>query len=329
MISSREWSFGNHRARFESPDVLFFYLNGAIRLEDARAIIDIYREVTARGPLFTVGEVSNTSSDKEARAYLGKHLEPKWFQGSALIGAGLLQQAAIKSILVTLYLTTQWDLFPEFVDSEARARAFVARKRAERPGQPAAGESMYRIAYAMLLAFTCVGCTTARPAHFRIEQGSVSRSAMLQPTSLWLPEFEIDRTLVSQGAYTQCVLEGACEAPPPGAQMSRQELPMTHVSWSQAERYCASQGKRLPTSAEFERMREVNPKALETGRHEWVDDWYTYYGRDFLPLRTPHGLVANTRLVRGERYYGMAPSESHPEVGFRCSRWLPAMAATR
>ncbi len=173
----------------------------------------------------------------------------------------------------------------------------------------------------MLGAWIFMGCGTPQSTSLRIEPGPAKRSVAAEPESVLLPRFELDPQLVTRGAYEACMRQGACVGMTAGGLQEGVTQPMTHVTWKQAERYCAWQGKRLPTSRELERVRQVNPKALQLDRDEWVDGWYTYYGRAFLPRIVSSGLIANMRLVPGERYYG-GPLEGHPRIGFRCSRWL-------
>ena len=173
----------------------------------------------------------------------------------------------------------------------------------------------------VLGAWVLVGCGTIRPTQFRIEPGPASRPAVAEPDNLLLPGFELDTSLVTRGSYAACVRQGACESVGAEGHAQRPEQPMTDVTWEQAEQYCAWQGKRLPTSRELERVRAVYPKALQLDRDEWVDGWYAYYGEDFIPRFGFNGLIANTRLVHGEQYYGR-PLGGHPRIGFRCSRWL-------
>ncbi|WNG25027.1 formylglycine-generating enzyme family protein [Cystobacter fuscus] len=171
-------------------------------------------------------------------------------------------------------------------------------------------------------AWLFLGCGTTPSTQLRIDPGPARRSEATEPDSLLLPGFELDSSLVTRGAYEACVLSGVCETVfTSGGPHQGPEHPMTDITWEQANRYCAWQGKRLPTSREMERVREVHPQALQLDRDEWVDGWYTYYGWDFLPRVVSNGLIANTRLVHGARYYG-GPSRGHPRIGFRCSRWL-------
>jgi formylglycine-generating enzyme required for sulfatase activity len=166
-----------------------------------------------------------------------------------------------------------------------------------------------------------MGCGTPRSTQLRIEPGAARRSEAAEPGSLLLPGFELDRSLVTRGAYAACVRLGVCEAMATQERQEEPHQPMTDVTWEQANRYCAWMGKRLPTSRELERVREVHPEALHLDRDEWVDGWYGYYGWDFLPREVSGGLLANSRLVHGQQYYG-GPLRGHPWIGFRCSRWL-------
>jgi hypothetical protein len=130
MTESREWTFGDHRARFEAPDVVVMLLSGPTRLEDAQRIVDIYREVGSRQPLFGISHVANTSFDKDVRAYFAQHARAEWFRGIVVIGAGFVQRAAVKAVTMALYFTGKWKADIEFADSEEAARALIERKRA-------------------------------------------------------------------------------------------------------------------------------------------------------------------------------------------------------
>ena len=132
MSQSREWTFGTHRARLESADVLVFQLTGPISLSDAHELVRVFQQAACNGPLYAVVRFSDTSSNKEVRAYIAQNLRARWLQGVVLSGAGPLQKASLKAVLISLYLTG-WDVPVEFVDSEAQAHALIARLRLQAP----------------------------------------------------------------------------------------------------------------------------------------------------------------------------------------------------
>lgn len=68
--------------------------------------------------------------------------------------------------------------------------------------------------------------------------------------------FAIDETEVTWGDYEQCVQDKGCSPPTADEWMEMgkyPQRPVTGVSWGQAHSYCKSQGKRLPTEAEWEK----------------------------------------------------------------------------
>jgi formylglycine-generating enzyme required for sulfatase activity len=68
----------------------------------------------------------------------------------------------------------------------------------------------------------------------------------------------LDRTEVTVAAYLACVGARGCTAPKPGegcnatAKKPRSQHPVNCITKGQAEQYCAAQGKRLPSAAEWE-----------------------------------------------------------------------------
>ncbi len=72
-----------------------------------------------------------------------------------------------------------------------------------------------------------------------------------------VPPFWIDRTEVSVGAYRACVDRGACTRPANASttctyDLGDADLPVSCVSWSAAQTFCAAAGKRLPREPEWE-----------------------------------------------------------------------------
>lgn len=68
--------------------------------------------------------------------------------------------------------------------------------------------------------------------------------------------FCLDQTEVTAAKYAACVERGACR--PPGqadeftTYLRHPNMPINLVSWSEARRFCAAHGQRLPTEAEWE-----------------------------------------------------------------------------
>jgi formylglycine-generating enzyme required for sulfatase activity len=84
-----------------------------------------------------------------------------------------------------------------------------------------------------------------------------SATVRLGPRGGWVEAFEIDRTEVTVAEYTRCVTRTECAAPPTDGACNygregRAEHPINCVSLSEAARYCATLGKRLPSEVEWE-----------------------------------------------------------------------------
>jgi formylglycine-generating enzyme required for sulfatase activity len=78
------------------------------------------------------------------------------------------------------------------------------------------------------------------------------------PQRVQVSPFFIDRTEVTVAAYLKCAKARHCKLPPyqPGCNSTRKkprlQHPMNCISKRNAERYCTTQGKRLPTTAEWQ-----------------------------------------------------------------------------
>ena len=97
-----------------------------------------------------------------------------------------------------------------------------------------------------------------------------------------LAPYWLDRTEVTARGYQRCVQAGACQALPlPSEGRLAAELPVTLVTWGDADAYCRWAGGALPTEAQWERAargltrrafpwgRVYNPLLVNHGRHAW------------------------------------------------------------
>lgn len=80
--------------------------------------------------------------------------------------------------------------------------------------------------------------------------------------SITLSAYAIERSEVTQGQYTACVLDGACDAPSCAWDCEQPEMPAGCVNWQQAQDYCAWAERRLPTEAEWEKAARGSDGAL-------------------------------------------------------------------
>ena len=85
--------------------------------------------------------------------------------------------------------------------------------------------------------------------------------------------FFIDINEVTVKRYTACVDAGACDAPFTGGECNfgeskRGSYPINCVTWDEACRFCAWEGKRLPTEAEWEKA----ARGTDGRKYPWGSD---------------------------------------------------------
>ena len=89
------------------------------------------------------------------------------------------------------------------------------------------------------------------------------------PRRTYVPGFYLDREEVTVAAYRRCVDAGRCDPRPlidGDPRLADPRLPVTSVSWSDADRYCAFVGGRLPSEVEWERAaRGPTPRVFPWG----------------------------------------------------------------
>jgi hypothetical protein len=101
----REWRIGTHTLRFEPPDLLRIDFHGALTLEDAPRVVEIYRELGASVRLYVLGSMSEAEPlEPEVRHYLSEHMRPEWFRATVYFGARLVHKALIKGVVLAAHL---------------------------------------------------------------------------------------------------------------------------------------------------------------------------------------------------------------------------------
>jgi formylglycine-generating enzyme required for sulfatase activity len=115
--------------------------------------------------------------------------------------------------------------------------------------------------------------------------------------------FWLDRTEVTVAAYERCVAASACapRALEGGARrFARPDLPVTLVSFADAEAYCRFRRVRLPTEAEFERA----ARGTTGRRYPWGE---RFHGR-----RANHGRLGLDTSDASDGFAELAPVGSFP-----------------
>ncbi len=121
-----------------------------------------------------------------------------------------------------------------------------------------------------------------------------------------LPAFKIDRTEVTRAMYAACVAAARCPALVIDLTVEPL-LPVTQVTWSEARRFCAFAGGRLPTEAEWEK----SARADDGREFPWGNsldcahaNWGNFDGEGPCSGENPGRPVAVGRYPAGASRYG-------------------------
>jgi len=116
--------------------------------------------------------------------------------------------------------------------------------------------------------------------------------------------FWMARTEVTVAEYARCVSVGRCGPAGfegGGQRFQRPTLPVTLVTFDDAQRYCAFRGGRLPTEAEFERA----ARGATRRRYPW--------GQTYHPKLANHGRLGVDTTDASDGFAELAPVGSFPD----------------
>lgn len=132
-----------------------------------------------------------------------------------------------------------------------------------------------------------------------------------------LPAFAIDRTEVTRSDYRRCVAARRCKplpglpdppASPAGAPDADEKLPVSNVSWKEAQTFCRFAGGRLPSEAEWEKAaRGTDGREYPWGNEALCDraNWGNFDGEGPCAGRNPGRPVAVGQYPTGASPYGV------------------------
>ncbi|RZO62390.1 MAG: hypothetical protein EVA89_09135 [Sandaracinaceae bacterium] len=105
-------------------------------------------------------------------------------------------------------------------------------------------------------------------------RGSPTASNSIEPLEVYISAFYIDAYPVTYRRYDQCVAAGACAAPDAMTRNPDHTLldrPAQGIDFARANDFCAWDGRRLPTEAEW--MKAARGPSPRTNEFLWGDTW--------------------------------------------------------
>jgi formylglycine-generating enzyme required for sulfatase activity len=155
--------------------------------------------------------------------------------------------------------------------------------------------------------------------------------------TVYLDAYYIDKYEVTNARYQACVDAGACDAPQESSSSTRgsyfgnpeyADYPVVKVTWFQAEAFCAWEGRRLPTEAEWEKAaRGTDGRKYPWGNEPPTMELCNFNNNvdDTTPVgqypkgASPYGVMDMAGNVwewvndwYGEDYYSQSPSANPP-----------------
>ena len=119
------------------------------------------------------------------------------------------------------------------------------------------------------------------------QKGDVDCGSAEEPShSVQIDEFYMDETEVTVEAYAECVHNEKCEAAQTGTYCNSEkpgkaQHPINCVTWYQAKKYCAVQGKQLPTEAQWEYAARARDGDLYPWGNAQPTDKQVRFGKDW------------------------------------------------
>ena len=124
------------------------------------------------------------------------------------------------------------------------------------------------------------GCKSNTPG----KQSCANRTPVRE---IYIAAFQIDRTEVTSASYASCLHAGTCASDDRSMEdrkdrpswdsacnlgkAGRENHPMNCVTWREADRYCRSVGRRLPSEEEWEKAaRGIDGRTYPWGEADWI-----------------------------------------------------------